>query len=164
MNIYYRAAIILALAAALVAGYWAIYKKGERAGAAAVQQAWGAETARRAARIVEAQATARAVEQRLLTRVVELERKKHATTSAIAAAHTAELDRLRNRPEMRAADRPGEPASPPTAGVGCTGAGLAKPDAGFLAGFSADAARLQAEFDRCAAAYGEAVKSSIFQR
>jgi hypothetical protein len=37
--------------------------------------------------------------------------------------------------------------------VGCTGEGLARPDAEFLAGFAADAARLQAAYDSCRKAY-----------
>lgn len=157
MSTYTRIAIILALSALLVAGYWAIYKRGERAGMATVQQAWHAETARRAARVVEAQTEARATEQALVKHAADIERKKNATLSTINAAHAAELERLRNRPDVRAADRPGEAASPAATGVGCTGAGLAGPDADFLAGYAADAGRLQAELARCTAAYDKAL-------
>jgi len=157
MSTYTRIAIILTLSVLLVAGYWAIYKQGERAGAASVRQEWQAETARRAARAVDAQTEARATEQALIKHAVDIERKKNATLSTINAAHAAELERLRNRPAVRAADRPGEAASPAATGVGCTGAGLAGPDAGFLAGYAADAGRLQAELARCTAAYDKAV-------
>ena len=159
MSVYARIVIVLALAAVVVAGYWAIYKRGERAGMATVQQAWHAETARRAARTVEAQAEARATEQALIKHAVDIERKKNATLSTINAAHAAELERLRNRPDVRAADRPGEAASPAATGVGCTGAGLARGDAEFLTRFSADAARLAAELGRCTASYDAAERA-----
>jgi hypothetical protein len=64
---------------------------------------------------------------------------------------------LRERPEGRVQSCPvytdtGAPA-------GCTGAGLARPDAEFLAGYAADAARLEATLEQCRAAY-EAVRLS----
>jgi len=40
-----------------------------------------------------------------------------------------------------------------TNAVGCTGEGLAKPDAEFLAGYAADAAQLQAQYNACKAGY-----------
>ena len=116
------------------------------------------------AKLIEAQTEARATEQALAKHAADIERKKNATLSTITAVHAAELERLRNRPAVRAADRPGEAASPAATGVGCTGAGLAGPDAGFLAGYAADAGRLQAELARCTAAYDKAVESTVLQR
>ena len=160
MSIYYRLTIAAVLAALLAAGFWTTYKKGDRAGAARIQQAWDGETARRAIRTAEAQITARTTEQALAQNAVVLERKKHASTSAIAGARSAELDRMRDRPSTRADDRPSKAASPAPDSVGCTGAGLARPDAEFLTRYAADAARLRVELDRCTALYDKAVDLS----
>lgn len=64
--------------------------------------------------------------------------------------YDAALDGLRQRPEGRADT--GTPEAP-SASVGCTGKGLARPDAEFLAGYAADAARLQSALSECRAAY-----------
>lgn len=68
----------------------------------------------------------------------------------IAARYEHTIAELRQRPETRA------PAGVPegaAAGVGCTGAGLARPDGEFLARYAADAARLQADLQTCVNAY-----------
>ena len=147
----------LAIAAALVAAYWGIYTTGSRAGAATVKQQWDRDTASRALRTAEQTIEHRTTERALIDNAATQQRSRHAQDQRIAAVHAAELDRLRNRPELRAADRPGEAADPAATGVGCTGAGLAGPDAGFLAGYAADASRLQAELARCTAAYDKAL-------
>lgn len=154
-----RITIALALAAALVAAYWGIYTAGSKAGAATVKQQWDRDTANRAMRTAEQTMKHRQAERALQAHAAEQRKQKNAEINRIAAVHAAELDRLHNRPNMRAPDRPGEPANPAQNGVGCTGAGLAKPDAAFLAGYAADAARLAAEFKRCTAAYDAAERA-----
>jgi hypothetical protein len=71
----------------------------------------------------------------------------------IAADLRSQLDSLRNRPD-RADTVPGSAENP----VGCTGAGLAKQDAEFLAGYAAAAAELANALGECRAAYDAAVK------
>lgn len=154
-----RAAIVLALAAAMVAAYWGIYTAGSKAGAATVKQQWDRETASRALRTAEQTIAHRDTERALIEKAAQQQRTRNEADKRIAAVHAAELDRLRNRPKQRAADRPGEPANPATDGVGCTGAGLARPDAEFLSRYAADAARLAAELKRCTASYDAAERA-----
>lgn len=156
---YYLTTALIAIAATL-AGLWGSYSLGAEAGRAEVQQRWDAESARRAARIVDAQVEARATEQALTVAAAKQLKAKNAELARTRHLYAAELDRLRDRPDARADDRPGEAASPAATGVGCTGAGLARPDAAFLAGYAADARRLQLEFERCSAAYDKAVNLS----
>lgn len=154
-----RAAIALAVAAALVAAYWGIYTSGSRSGAATVKQQWDRDTASRAMRTTEQTIEYRNTERALINIAAQQQRAKNEQDKRIAAEHAAELDRMRNRPEQRAADRPGEAANPAADGVGCTGAGLARGDAEFLTRFSADAARLAAELKRCTASYDAAERA-----
>ena len=154
-----RAAIAIALAVALVAAYWGIYTTGSRAGAATVKQQWDRDTASRALRTAEQTIEHRNTERALINTAAQQQKAKNEQDKRIAADHAAELDRLRNRPELRAADRPGEAADPAATGVGCTGAGLARGDAEFLTRFSADAARLAAELGRCTASYDAAERA-----
>ena len=157
MIAYLATALITVIA--LASGLWATYTHGEEAGRARVQQLWDQDSARRAVRIADAQIILRATEHALIEESAIKLRAKNDELARTRRVLGAELERLRNRPEVRAADRPGEPADIATTGVGCTGAGLARPDAAFLAGYGADARRLQLEFDRCRAAYDGAVKA-----
>lgn len=73
----------------------------------------------------------------------------------IAADLRVALDGLRNRPE-RPASSGGAVPEGASDGVGCTGAGLARPDAEFLVGYAADAAGLQSALAACQSAYSAA--------
>lgn len=149
----------LSVAAALVAAYWGVYTTGSKAGANTVKQQWDRDTASRAIRTAEQTMKHMQAERALQAHAAEQRKQKNAEINRIAAVHAAELDSLRNRPDMRAHDRPGEPASPTESGVGCTGAGLAKPDAAFLAGYAADAERLATDYKRCTALYDAAERA-----
>lgn len=157
MTAYLATAAVALIAVA--SGLWTAYTHGEEAGRVRVQQLWDQDSARRAVRIAESQVRARAAEQALVTAAATKLKAKNDELDRTRRVLGAELERLRNRPEVRAPDRPGGPADIATTGVGCTGAGLARPDAVFLAGYAADARRLQLEFDRCQAAYDGAVES-----
>lgn len=76
----------------------------------------------------------------------------------------AAIDRLRDRPERPADSGERVPANPGTATAGpgdggCTGKGLYRQDGQFLAGESADAARLQAALRSCRADYERAAQA-----
>lgn len=148
---------VAALAAAAAAWAWQANSYGREIANLHTDQAQA--TARRAIRTLDAAIDARATEQALRDAAAEQQRIKHDKDRRIAAGLAAELDRLRNRPEQRAADRPGDPTDSAATGVGCTGAGLARGDAAFLAGYAADASRLAAEFERCTTGYDRAVKA-----
>lgn len=85
----------------------------------------------------------------LKTAAAQLQKDRQDENRRITARYERELDGLRNRPEARASA--GGVPEGTAAGVGCTGAGLARPDAAFLAGYAADAARLQTAVNECKA-------------
>jgi hypothetical protein len=96
-----------------------------------------------------AQSKARQIEQQMQTKADKIQKEKLNAVKTANAKYNALIDSLRNRPETRA---DGMPEGADNA-VGCTGAGLARPDAEFLAGYSADAAKLQAAYNSCRQAY-----------
>lgn len=76
-------------------------------------------------------------------------------TRDLAAAVARLTSELSKRPDRPAGGPvPPSPADP----VGCTGAGLYRPDAAFLVGESARADRLRVELKACQAAYDSAVR------
>lgn len=146
---------LAALAVAIFIG--AVYGQGRTDGARKVQQAWDREKATIAEQQAKAITEVRERE-RVLQAQVDQERRKHREeVSRITSEYERMVGSLRERPENRVDNCPvytdtGAPA-------GCTGAGLARPDAEFLAGYAADAARLEATLEQCRAAY-EAVRIS----
>ena len=95
---------------------------------------------------------ARIREQELQAQITAQQRNHRNEVARINARHAAALDGLRDRPERPDSGGVSEGAD---SGIGCTGAGLARGDASFLAGFAADAARTQAALDACIVAYDE---------
>lgn len=87
----------------------------------------------------------------LKTAAAQIQLESQNEKRRIAARYERELDGLRNRPEARA-DSGGVPEGA-AAGVGCTGSGLARSDAAFLARYAADAAQLRAALEQCKAQY-----------
>jgi hypothetical protein len=147
--------IALILTPILLAGFaWFGHSRGTQYGMSVVQSQWDAERAMQMAAMAEEEMKARQREQALQKLVDKLRKDKANEANRIAAEYQRTIDSLRNRPEARASEG-GVPDHPDT-GVGCTGQGLARPDAGFLAGYAADAARLQSALNACQAAYDEA--------
>lgn len=147
MNAFLPISMILGIATVL--GAAAI---GYRTGAAHVQSKWDAEKAAQARAIITLIEARDAENVRLADLATKIRKEKHRELQAADTRYRAELERLRNRPEARADGPSGLPETP-AAGVGCTGAGLAAPDARFLAGYALDATRLQAAYDECKAKY-----------
>jgi hypothetical protein len=154
-------AAVTALACAVVAA-WA-YRTGHTNGAAAVTAEWMAERAE------TARATSRALERR-----IEVETKMRETIDADRTAYRARLaavaadrdrlaDSLRHRPERPAggADLPRAAAAAPGPAA-CTGADLYRDDAEVLVRIAADADRLRAAVEHCAAAY-DAVRAGLLR-
>jgi hypothetical protein len=127
------------------------YIVGNGHGKDKVQASWDKQRAAMAEDAARQQTEARKREQELQARADQIRQEKAREVTALTRRHAAIVDSLRNRPEARAAVTDVPPAA--SDGVGCTGQGLARPDAQFLAGFAADAARLQAAFDQCRAGY-----------
>lgn len=94
-------------------------------------------------------------ERQYVASLTAAQEQRNAEIARINRRHTDTINRLRNRPERIVhVTVPGsEVSSAPAACVGSTGAELARGDAGFLAGYAADAARLEAALNQCEAAY-----------
>ena len=147
MNPYFIAGSVLAVVFAYGAGYW----QGDDAGQAKVQAQWDREKAKQMAEYAENMRLAREKEQALQQGANNLREEKDRELKKVADTNRILLGSLRNRPE-----RPAEGSavsSTASACSGATGAQLAKGDAEFLAGYSADAASLKAALDQCVKQY-----------
>jgi hypothetical protein len=146
--------VVAGASAVLCAGTaWVSHQKGRVAGAQEVQQMWDQERLATAQAHAAEMLKARQQEQALRALAAKLKKERVDEANRLAAEYAADIERLRDRPTERA----GAGGVPPgaAAGTGCTGAGLARPDAEFLVGFAADAARLQSALDQCRRQYFE---------
>ena len=141
---------MLAVGAAAGGGYY----QGHEHGSAKVQQAWDKEKAEQYAAYAKGQEEARQKEQELQAAADKLRREKDAEIRNINARATALANSLRNRPERAAQNDPVSGAARSCSGA--SGKELARSDGEFLAGYAADAARLQAALDQCIKQYNAA--------
>lgn len=150
MNPWVILGFVVALGVASATGYY----KGHEHGAAKVQQAWDKEKAEQYAAYAKGQEEARKKEQELQAAADKLRREKDAQIREINARATALSNSLRDRPE-----RPAQTDTVSSVARSCSGASgkeLARSDGEFLAGYAADAARLQAALDQCIKQYNAA--------
>lgn len=147
MNPYFIAGSVLAVVFAYGAGHW----QGDDAGQAKVQAKWDREKAKQMAEYAENMRLAREKEQALQQGANNLREEKDRELKKVADTNRILLGSLRNRPE-----RPAEGSAVSSTASACSGASgaqLAKGDAEFLAGYSADAASLKAALDQCVKQY-----------
>jgi len=147
MNPYFIAGSVLAVVCAYGTGHW----QGDSAGQAKVQQKWDQEKAKQMAEYAENMRLAREKEQSLQEGANHLREEKDRELKKVADTNRILINSLRNRPERLAES--GTVSSTTGACVGATGAQLARGDAEFLAGYSADAASLKAALDQCIKQY-----------
>lgn len=142
------AAAVLIAAAAGLAGYG----KGYFAGKSDVQQAWDKEKAIQMAEYAKAQEEARKKEQQFQASAETIRKEKEREIREITARNTALVNSLQQR-----SDRPkaGEVSGSTRTCSGASGAELARGDSVFLAGYSADAARLQTAYEQCVKQYNQ---------
>ena len=147
MNPYFIAGTVLAVVCAYGTGHW----QGDTAGQAKVQAQWDREKAKQMAEYAENMRLAREKEQALQQGANNLREEKDRELKKVADTNRILLGSLRNRPK-----RPAEGSAVSSTAatcIGATGAQLAKGDAEFLAGYSADAASLKAALDQCVKQY-----------
>lgn len=146
----------LALAAAVAAAVvglvgWQVHHQRD-IGRAEVQLKWDADkSATRAAEIVALINNGR-VSADLAQDAADNQRKKDETIRAIDARLADALgdySMLQRATARRESDLPNNTGTC----AGGTGTGLARPDAGFLAGYAADAAKLDASYRQCVRLY-----------
>jgi len=99
----------------------------------------------------EAESTARTKEQGWQNTAEQITRDKNAQIAATTRRLNNTIAGLRTRPERP--DNPSEMPTTPGSCSGLSGAELARGDGEFLAGYSADAARLEAALKQCEAQY-----------
>jgi alkanesulfonate monooxygenase SsuD/methylene tetrahydromethanopterin reductase-like flavin-dependent oxidoreductase (luciferase family) len=147
MNPYVIIGVVFAVG---VAGAGGLYK-GHKLGKAEVQQQWDKEKAEQYAAYAKAQEEARKKEQELQAQADQLRKESYEQIKDINARSDRLINSLRQRPE-----RPTQTGSVSSTAESCSGASgkeLASRDAIFLAGYSADAQRLQAALDTCIKQY-----------
>ena len=154
MNPWVILGFVLAIGAAAGGGYY----QGNTAGRAVIQQAWDKEKAEQYAAYAKGQEEARQREQEMQQAADKLRREKDAQIRDINARATALTNSLRDRQERPSKD--GSMSGTARSCSGASGAELAKGDGEFLAGYSADAARLQAALDQCVKQYN-AVRQTV---
>ena len=147
MNPWVILGFVLAVGAAAGGGYY----KGNSAGKAEVQQAWDKEKAEQYAAYAKGQEEARKREQEMQAAADKLRREKDAEIRNINARATALTNSLRDRQERPSQN--GTASGTTRSCAGASGAELAKGDGEFLAGYAADAARLEAALDQCVKQY-----------
>lgn len=150
MNPYFIVGSVIAVVLAYGAGHW----QGADAGQAKVQAKWDKDRVRLAEEYAANVATMRQQEQVMQGNAERLQREKDFEIKKIANTNRILLDSLRQRPERS------ESSSVSGSTASCSGASgseLARGDAEFLAGYAADAARLQASLNQCLEQY-EAIR------
>ncbi len=127
------------------------YWKGYTSGKDVIQQKWDATNVQMQAEIQKIASEAMQAERSMQKEVNRIQKEKHDAVKVANTKYSALIDSLRQRPETRTTEHelPGGAGSD----IGCTGAQLARPDAEFLAGYAADAERLQAAYNSCRQAY-----------
>jgi hypothetical protein len=139
-----------AFSISLAATAWFAHSKGVQSGMSKVQNQWDAEVAAMALAQAAELERAMAKTAELQAQVDQIRRSHRNEVNRIVREHSALVDSLRDRPEARAGDG-GVPEGADAGITGCTGAGLSRRDAEFLAGLAADAERTQSALRACIA-------------
>lgn len=156
MNPWVVVGFVLAVAAAGGAGLY----KGHDLGMAEVQQKWDQERAAQEAQYAAAQAAAREKERSLQHKADRLRQEKDREIKNLNARATALANSLRERPARATTQSSAVPdaAGARPAAQSCTGAGLAREDAEFLAGEAARGNETRALLRQCREQYDTVIK------
>lgn len=151
MNPWVILGFVLAVATAGGVGFY----KGDELGRAAIQQLWDSEKTKQFEAYAAAQDAARAKEQALQASADQLRKEKDREIRDLNARAVALTNSLRERPARPATQSSPVPstASAGCAPASCTGAGLSREDAQFLAGEAARADELRTSLKQCLAQY-----------
>lgn len=156
MNPWVIVGFVLAVSGAFTTGYW----RGNNAGQLTVQQQWDQERIKQETEYAAAQAAAREKEQELQRSADSLRKEKDREIRDLNARASSLTNSLRDR-QARAAQGSSVPGAAGTgsATASCTGAGLSREDAQFLAGEATRADELRVALKQCIAQY-QAVKGN----
>ena len=129
---------------------WYAYSEGETAGETEVQSKWDKERMQVLQANAEVVAQAFVKQAQLEVKIAKLVKDQSHEKARISADYKRIIAGLHDRPDAAPGSSTGMPETG-ASGFGCTGAGLARRDGEFLAGYSADAGRLQAALNTCRA-------------
>jgi hypothetical protein len=121
-----------------------------------VQTLWNLEKLEYAKALATAQANLKAKEQAIQAAVTKVRQETKRDATRLVNDYAAVINSLHDRPTTRA-DSTGLPEGTST-GVGCTGKGLARPDAEFLARYAREVVELQLAYRECKAIHTEVSK------
>jgi hypothetical protein len=154
--------LILAAVLAVGAAGGAGYVKGRGDGQAKVQAAWDAERIQQQEAHNQALRESIEKQQALQLGADQLRQEKDRETRELAARNTALVNSLRSRPERPTAAAGTVPDTAESSGTraACTGAGLSRQDAEFLAGEAARGDEARLALKQCYAQY-EAVRLKL---
>ena len=153
-----RISAVVALLATLGATHVYVYITGKQDGTQETTARWARERLElKQAQLNEVQRAVQ-IEHHLTEKIAKIQHEASHEKRRITDQYERTIAGVRNRPEARA-DTSGVPQGA-TVGVGCTGAGLARPDGEFLSRYAADAARLQSALSTCIAKYN-AVQQAV---
>jgi hypothetical protein len=157
MNPWLILGAVLAIGAAAGASFFA----GEESGRAEVQQKWDNQMRQLAEERAKEIELAREKEQNMQESAETIRKEKEREIRDISARNSALVNSLRDRPE-RSSNKGAVPSTTPTCS-GASGAELARRDGEFLAGYSADAAKLAKALELCTAQY-ETVRAELLKK
>lgn len=146
-----RNILVIALTGALAFSHFVSYRLGFKNAETSFRAQIAEMREQHAEQVAAELLKAREREVRLTNSVDKFKKEKTREITRINARLADALERLRSRPEARATA--GDVPYPASPGLGCTGAGLARPDGEFLAGYASDAARLQEALNFCTQQY-----------
>ena len=157
MNPWFLVGAFVAVCAAFSGGYW----RGNEAGQAFVQQQWDQEKAKQMAEYAENQRIAREKEQAMQLAANNIRKEKDREISNLTARTTALTNSLRDRPSRSTAETSTVSSSTDArcSPVACTGAGLSKQDAEFLAREAARGDETRTLLKQCYKQYQEVSQS-----
>jgi hypothetical protein len=157
MNPWLILGAVLAIGAAAGASFFA----GAESGRAEVQQKWDNQMRQLAEERAKEIELTREKEQNMQESAETIRKEKDREIQQINARATALANSLRDRPE-RPSDKGAVSGTTPACS-GASGAELARRDGEFLAGYSADAAKLAKALELCTAQY-ETVRAELLKK
>jgi hypothetical protein len=126
---------------------WRSYVAGQKEATNRVTLLWTQEKLELTKAINDELIKADAKNRKLTQAIATITQEYNREILNINSKHRSIVNSLQHRPSERASDT-GVPTNSDT-GVGCTGKGLARPDAEFLAGYATDASQLNEAFLIC---------------
>lgn len=140
---------------------WKAYNLGVAHGSNSVQTVFDQYVLQQQEALIEVKVLAETRERGLVDTIHRIKKEADFEKQDLVSEYELVIDELRSRPSARASTDSDGVSETPSSDLGCTGAGLAQPDAAFLAGYARDAATLRIALDQCVSAYEKVIQSLV---